>query len=351
MPTLRVSRCSPPRTVRIPTTLKPRRFRIRCPPTLLTRTCPTPTAIPAAPQLPQGAGVGPLPAPAGHPLFPDLVVPQRPPGMPHVLPAGWSQAGTVGWHLPHLHTLIEAAEATGAGWVFTVAAAGGLFVMARVRYWHPAQVRNFAAGSLVLPAGSAVAAWSWREPVALFAQGAQVAAHGLPLSGAVGMAVLGVPAAWSVAAWWWARYCVRLRDVGHRNPTRTRAERDRNADAIGATAKRMARYPVPLTTGSRLRPQVVLGTSAATTDHRNRTVAGLLRARQNRWLRVPLRAVDEMMVAVGDTGSGKTTTLKRLVLSLYWTDWGRYLRSRTERPLVVFVDCGGDMATGRCSWR
>ncbi|WP_167473574.1 hypothetical protein [Nocardia arthritidis] len=219
----------------------------------------------------------------------------------------------------------------------------GFLVVVNLRKWQPGRVKNFAAGSLVLPTVSAVMQWSWTGPVHTFTQGVQVAWAGWVPGGVVGMAVVAVPVAWWLVAWWWARYYHKLVTVGHTSPEKTDRVSRRFEDARDAGARTAARYPVPLT----YRGNIVLGPSAAVASSRSHSVWGLLRKRRDRWLMIPVRAINEHLVVTGDSGSGKTTMLLRLIAGLYAYDWQRYLATRKDRPLLVFIDCGGDLHTGR----
>ncbi|MEU7140855.1 hypothetical protein ABZ942_15495 [Nocardia sp. NPDC046473] len=286
----------------------------------------------------------PMPAPVPAPVTSAPPVPgvmERPPGMPEVIPDGWTTHWSGG--VPDAQVLLDAAQVLSAGGGVVAVSAAGLLLAANHRKWTPNRLGNFAAGSLVLPVTSMVVDWSWSAPVRMFTEGADVAWAGWAPGGVVGMAVLGVPVAWSGAAWWWARYCHRLATVGNKSPANTHRIINRFNDTQDTVTKAAVRYPVPLTR----RNQVVLGQCSRVGTNTQLGVLGLLRHRKQRWLTVPIRAVDEHLVVTGNSGSGKTTMLLRLVSSLYGHDWDVYLRTKRKRPLTVFIDCGGDLHTGR----
>ncbi|MFJ9365417.1 hypothetical protein ACIRRA_13495 [Nocardia sp. NPDC101769] len=284
------------------------------------------------------------PSPTKATGLPQVLGAEKPPGVPSGvpdLPAGWENHWTL--HLPTAHAVSEAAQVLSTGGAFSTVSGAALLTAATIWRWHPARLRNLALGSAVMPATAMVQQWTPTAPLHAFTQGAQVAAGGWWPGGAVGMAVLGVPVAWSISAWLWSRYYHRLVTVGHRSPDKTARIARRFDDADAAAARRAVRYPTPLV----LPGKVVLGRCSHVGDNRHRSVLGFLAQRREHWLAIPTKAVDEHLVITGDSGSGKTTLLLRFSASLYAHDWHRYLKTRKERPLTVFVDCGGDLHTGR----
>ncbi|MBF6329783.1 hypothetical protein [Nocardia transvalensis] len=257
------------------------------------------------------------------------------------MPSQW----TTHWNgnLPDAQVLADVVHVVTAGGGVMAVSAAGLLITANACGWTPGRVGRAAAGSLVMPVTSMLVDGSPSAPLRMLTEGAHVAWDGWAPGGVVGMAVLGVPLAWSVAAWWWARYCHRLATLGHKSPEKTHRITRRIGDARDQAARAAVRYPTPLT----LHNRVVLGPCSQVSARRDPGVLGSLLRRRERWLTVPVRAVDEHLVVTGNSGSGKTTLLLRTVASVYAHDWNRYLRSRKRRPLIVFIDCGGDLHTGR----
>ncbi|MGX1762882.1 hypothetical protein ACWIG5_39330, partial [Streptomyces lydicus] len=69
------------------------------------------------------------------------------------LPNGW-QAPHWSFHLPSVSQALEFAGTSLTGAAFIAALGIGMNTVAAKRRWEAAQVRNYAAGSLVLPVGA-----------------------------------------------------------------------------------------------------------------------------------------------------------------------------------------------------
>lgn len=262
-----------------------------------------------------------------------------------------------GWHVPewhiHLPTVSEALATLGTGLAavgFVLAAGVGMNAVACWRRWEARQVRNYAAGTVILPAGAVVVSESWTEPARLWWQGAQVLAHHGPCVAAVVALTTGaLPVAWGAAAVYRARLLDRLHTRGVGSPARTRRLMRRQQLGKARAARAAARYRAPLTTGW-LHSQVVLGTLSERTNASQPGALTQLVDRRTSRLQIPVNEVGHMFCVGKSQHSGKTTTQIRLGVGMYAAFWHRYVRTGERRPLLIFVDCKGGkpgLVTGR----
>ncbi|KIA61258.1 hypothetical protein FG87_31980 [Nocardia vulneris] len=265
------------------------------------------------------------------------------------LPNGW-QAPHWSFHLPSVGQALEFAGTSLTGAAFIAALGVGMNTVAAKRRWEAAQVRNYAAGSLVLPVGAVWSAGSWTAPLSLWWQGAQVLTEHGPGSGALAaMAAGGLPVAWWGAALWRARFLEHLGTQGVGSPSKTRRLQRRQQRGKAAAARRAAKYGAPLVSGW-LSSKVVLGTLSERTDATQPTTLTQLADQRNSKLELPIDGLGHLVVLGKSQKAGKTTMLLRLGTGLYSAYWHRYVRTGEKRPLLIFVDCKGGkpgLATGR----
>ncbi|WP_280266693.1 hypothetical protein [Nocardia wallacei] len=256
--------------------------------------------------------------------------------------------------LPHLATFL-AETGVAAGFFGTVFAASAWHI--RRKEWEPARVRNYAAGSLVLPATTAAVTVSPWTPLELFARGTALAVDGDLLPAVLDMSVTGVPAALLAVTWWWARRCNRLHTVGKKDiPATERAQRH-EIDAKFAGARTLATRATPLTlvTGpGRGRRQIVMGRQATKVSQHRKSVAGALVSTTDTLLTIPYSAVRKHIGVLGGPGSGKTTGLVRLSVAAHFAAHERYLAAagksksarkalgiKPKRAVSIFLSCKG----------
>ncbi|NUS43746.1 MAG: hypothetical protein HOQ24_08685 [Mycobacteriaceae bacterium] len=309
-----------------------------------------PTLPPAAtPSAPVGPGTSPVPGPAQHsgqpPSWLEWMDSHRPPTVD--VGAGW---------IGHVGEFLLGASA-GVG--FTGAVIGGAMLAARNAGWDAHRLRNYAAGSMVLPVAVAATSSSAVEPGWLFAHGAALAAHGAWLPGAMQMSVLAVPAGLTAATVWWARSQHRLDTVGKKNPPKTERVQQHRTNAKLAAARTLATRATPLTvvTGTgRGNRQLVMGRLANQVAQHRKSTLGMLTAGTDTLLTIPHSAVRHHIGVLGGPGSGKTTGMKRLSVASHIASHERYLAAarlpRTVRrtlgvtpnkALGIFLSCkGGD---------
>ena len=199
-------------------------------------------------------------------------------------------------------------------------------------------------GSLALPV-AATLAHGWTGARAAVLDGAHQVQAGQWLHGLASAAVVLIPVTWLLAGLGWARFLVRRDTRGLRTPARTERSAWAHAERQLRAAARLTRSSIPLVTGW-LTPQIVLGRSAGTTSAA--PTSGALRqllARHSSMLTLPWLALREHMVVVGNPGSGKTTTLLRLVISFWATAWTQHRQwwrlGSVGRPLAIVADLKG----------
>ncbi|WP_156959295.1 hypothetical protein [Nocardia sp. BMG51109] len=262
-----------------------------------------------------------------------------------------------GWHAPewdvHLPSVPDAFAFLGTSVVgtgFAVGLAAGMNLVAAKRRWEARQVRNYAAGSLVLPVGAVWSAGSWVAPVSLWWQGSQVLLEHGPFSGGlVAMTASALPVAWGAAAWWRARFLERLNSEGVGKPSKTRRLRRRQEQGKARAARQAAKYGAPLVTGWR-KQNVVLGPLSEYVDASQPDTYHQLIDKRDSKLEIPIDGLGHMIVLGKSQQAGKTTMLTRLGTGLYSAYWHRYVRTGEKRPLLIFVDCKGGkqgLQTGR----
>jgi hypothetical protein len=111
------------------------------------------------------------------------------------------------------------------------------------------------------------------------------------------------------------------------------AARDRAARAA-------AQGPIPLTTGWR-GEDVVLGAVSTVDTAELPGLWNTLFGRRPTRVIVSLAQLATHFVLLGETGSGKTQLLLRLMTGFYRALWARYVRTEQRRPLLLFLDCKG----------
>ncbi|WP_282779966.1 hypothetical protein [Nocardia sp. CC201C] len=300
-----------------------------------------PDAVPApVPEVPTGtAGSAAVPPEPTHtPVFENAV-----------LPNGW-QAPDWSVGLPSVAEAFEFAGTSLAGAGFLAALGVGMNVLAARRRWEARQVRNYAAGSLVLPVGVIWASDSWTAPLSLWWDGAGVLLdHGLASGALAAMAAGGVPVAFWAAAAWRARFLGRLGTEGVGSPSKTRRLQRRQQQGKAKAARKAAKYGAPITAGW-LHSKAVLGTLSEYTDATQPTTVTELTGRRGSKLEIPIEGLGHMVLLGMSQQAGKTTLLTRFSTGLYCAYWHRYVRTGEKRPLLIFVDCKGGkpgLATGR----
>ncbi|MBY8861123.1 hypothetical protein K7711_31925 [Nocardia sp. CA2R105] len=275
---------------------------------------------------------------------------------------------TSGWlhfmnsHDPSMHTDTEWVHHlgalladTGIGVGFTGAVVAAAMWQARGRGWDAARLRNYTAGSLVLPATTAAVSGSLWTPLELFAHGTALAAEADWIPAALDMSVTGVPVGLAVAMCWWARRVNKLHTVGKKDiPATERAQR-REIDAKFGAARELATRATPLTvvTG-RGRRQVVMGRQAATVTQHRKSVAGSLVSGTDTLLSIPYSAVCKHVGVLGGPGTGKTIAECRLSVAAHFAGHERYLAAagtskvarkalgiKPKRAVSIFLSCKG----------
>ncbi|MEC3953798.1 hypothetical protein VMT65_12230 [Nocardia sp. CDC153] len=265
------------------------------------------------------------------------------------LPNGWRAPD---WHL-HIGSVGEVFATLGTfllGLGFLLVLAVAMNRLAAKLKWEARQVRNYAAGAVILPIGGMWIANSWFAPLSLWWQGTRVLVASGPWSGAlVAMTAGCLPVAWALTAVYRARFLARLDTEGVESPWKTRRLKRRQQQGKARAARRAARYGAPLVTGW-FKTRVVLGTLSERTDATQpSTITRLSDTRTSR-LELPIDGLGHMVVLGKSQKAGKTTMLVRLGTGLYSAYWHRYVRTGEKRPLLIFIDCKGGkpgLATGR----
>ncbi|MGW0245521.1 hypothetical protein ACWDYH_02665 [Nocardia goodfellowii] len=222
---------------------------------------------------------------------------------------------------------------------------------------EPARVRNYAAGSLTLPAATIAVTGSPWSPLELFVHGGSLVADGVWLPGLLEFSVTGIPLSLMAATWWWARRCNRLHTVGKKDLPRTERAQRHQLDAKFDAARELATRATPLTTVTgrgRGKRQIVLGRRATTVSQHRKSVAGELVSTTDTLLAVPYGAVRKHIGVLGGPGSGKTTGMCRLAVAAHMATHERYLAAaampktarkalgiKPKRAVGIFLSCKG----------
>ncbi|MFI6368956.1 hypothetical protein ACIBG0_40295 [Nocardia sp. NPDC050630] len=289
---------------------------------------------------------------AAPPAAPPSIVQDPPPSI-EVHPVKPPVRQLDGIDLPDLSGLTHiAGTATVCG---VVVVAMLVMIVAVAARWplSPHRLRNFAIGSLLLPASSALAGGSWTTPAVLLWAGASRAVDG-DWAGLPMMLALGAPVAALLATYWWAKFVNKTNTVGLKSLGRTERVQHALTARRAAAAARAAKLGAPFTTGD----GIVLGPLADRTSSTPLGVWSELTARHQAWLVVPHKEARRQMAIIKTTGGGKTETIKRFgfaMLEYEWTAWQRWkdvpaMRAKHPRPLLVFVSCKGgedDRVLGR----
>ncbi|MGW0247976.1 hypothetical protein ACWDYH_15220 [Nocardia goodfellowii] len=259
------------------------------------------------------------------------------------------------WNLPSLD-LAEIGETASIATVLGVVLVAMLVMIVAVaarRPLAPHRLRNFAIGSLLLPAASAVTSGSWATPAVLLWSGA-VRVTGGDLTGLRTMVILGAPVAALAATYWWASFVHKTNTVGLKDLGRTERVQAALAGRQLAGAARAAKLGAPFTTHD----AIVLGPCADRLSSRPLGLWHELTERHSPWMSVTHKAAAQQMALIGSTGSGKTELIKRWTVGVFeyeWLAWQRWhevpgMRNKHPRPLLVVVSCKGgedDKALGR----
>ncbi|WP_153414463.1 hypothetical protein [Nocardia macrotermitis] len=253
-------------------------------------------------------------------------------------------------HVPTVADALGVVGTSAVGVGFAAALGVGVNLVASKRVLEARQVRNYAAGSLVLPVGAVCASGSWTAPLSLWWQGAhEFIAHGAWVGGPVAMSIAAVPAALGCVAWYRARFLGRLNTEGIGKPAKTRKLRRRQELGKARAARQAAKYGAPLVTGWR-KNKAVLGTLSEYVDASQPDTYTQLVDQKSSKLEVPIEGLGHQVVLGMSQKAGKTTMLVRYGTALYTAFWHRYVRTGEKRPLLIFVDCKGGkpgLATGR----
>ncbi|QLY33992.1 hypothetical protein [Nocardia huaxiensis] len=274
------------------------------------------------------------PAPRGNGL--DQIGPETPPGMPEIVPTGWSAPD-----------LSQAAHVTGVSLTAGLVVVAMLILIMAVAYWWPLEpnrLRNFAFGALVLPLLSAVAGGSWSSPFTLFWTGACEVAAG-NWAGARMMLALGAPVAMLAATYWWANLVLKTNTRGLKDLERTERVKEALAARKFRAAARAAKLGAPYSAGA----AIVLGTLADRATARPPGLWRELTQPHQHWLTVPHREVKRHRGIVAGTGAGKTELIKRDAIAVFdyeWRAWQRWkdvpgMAARHPKPQLVIITCKG----------
>ncbi|MEV0344039.1 type IV secretory system conjugative DNA transfer family protein [Nocardia sp. NPDC050713] len=317
-----------------------------CKPVLTPEDCAPYSPTPVAPA-PKPPAVEQVPVPDAAPVPHEGVPAEQSPIDPLMPPDGW-QPPTWDLDVPSVQQVLDAATAAGSGAVLAAAAGLSLVQAARKRGLEPYELRNCAAGAMMLPVGAVVLDRSWTAPLELLAEGAQAVqlGGGYIVGGAVAMAITAIPAGWGAAALWWARRRDQEEDGRGRSPKASRRMQRRHAAARARVGREAAKAKLPLTAGWPMPTHVVLGPCSQRTSPTPDTVWSSLTKGHDRRLTIPLAALDQHIYVLGNSGSGKTTMQFRLSAGLFVADWQKHLAGG-PRPLLVYMDCGGDYKTSR----
>lgn len=308
---------------------------------------------------PQVLPAPPAAAPAPGPVYeqvptgqvaptPTESVPADPGPIEHVMPPeGWAPPS---WDFsaPSVDSVLDMAVSAGTGAGVALAAGVGIVQVARSKGWEAREIRNWAFGSMAMPLGAVVLERDWSAPLDLLAEGAQAVqlGGGFILGGAAAIAISAIPVGWTAAMFWWARHREQVEGGLAGSPRKTLRHQRRHQAAKARAARKAAKTQVPLTVGWPVPHAIVLGVCSQDSDPTPGSVWASLFARHKGLMTMPLAAADEHIVVLGNTGSGKTTTYKRVGAALFTADWIKYLHGG-PRPLLVMLDCGGDPKTGR----
>ncbi|WP_369024135.1 hypothetical protein [Nocardia cyriacigeorgica] len=316
---------------------------------------PAPPAVPpfAAPAVPAPAAPAPVyeQVPTDQVLAPPAPaagVPADPSPIEHVLPPeGW-EPPSWDFSMPSVDSVIDTAISAGMGAGVAFAASAGMVQVARSQGWEAREIRNWAFGSMAMPVGAVLIERDWTAPLDLVAEGAAAAqlGGGFILGGVAAMAISAIPLGWTAAMLWWARHREQVEGGLAGSPRKTLRYQRRHQAAKARATRKAAKQAVPLTVGWPVPSAIVLGVASQTSDPTPGSVWSSLIARKKGLMTLPLAAADEHLVMLGNTGSGKTTTYKRVGAALFTADWQKYLHGG-PRPLLVMLDCGGDPKTGR----
>ena len=298
---------------------------------------PQVTPTPVSEQVPAGQGA---PAPddsTGSPLIEAATPP----------PDGWNPPS---WDLslPSVDSVVDVAVSAGTGAGVTLAAGVGIVQVARSKGWEAREIRNWSFGSMVMPVGAVIVDRDWSAPVDLVAEGAQAVqlGGGFIVGGVAAMAVSAIPLGWTAAMFWWARRREQVEGGLAGSPRKTLRHQRRHQAAKAKAARKASKSTAPLTIGWPVPTAICLGVTSQDSNPTPGSVWSSLFARNKRLLTVPIKALDEHVVMLGNTGSGKTTSYKRVATAAFHADWQKHLGGG-PRPLLVMLDCGGDSKTGR----
>ncbi|MGV9616277.1 hypothetical protein [Nocardia xishanensis] len=250
------------------------------------------------------------------------------------------------WDLPSLD-LAAVGDAVSTAIVCGVVVVALLvMIVAVAARWPltPHRLRNFAIGSLLLPAASALAGGSWSVPAVLFWAGAARVAEG-DWAGVRMMLALGAPVAGMLATYWWAKFVHKTNTVGLKNLGRTERVKDAIHARKFARAAQAAKLGAPYTCAE----GIVLGPLADKTTAETPGLWQELTARGENWLVIPHKQARRHITAIATTGGGKTELIKRYAVGMLdyeWTAWQRWhdvpaMRRKHPRPLLVLISCKG----------
>ncbi|MGY4100740.1 hypothetical protein ACW2Q0_14480 [Nocardia sp. R16R-3T] len=280
---------------------------------------------------------------AAPPAAPPSIVQDPPPSI-EVHPVKPPIKQLDGIDFPDLSTVTHVAGTATVCGVVVVAML--VMIVAVAARWPlaPHRLRNFAIGSLLLPASSALAGGSWTTPAALLWSGASQLAAG-DWSGLRMMLALGVPFAALTATYVWAKFVHKTNTVGLKSLGRTERVKDAMVARRFARAAHAAKLGAPYSVGD----GIVLGPLA---DRTTAKPAGLwqeLTTRHQSWMVIPHKQAKRHCAAVGTTGSGKTELIKRYFVGMLDYEWRAFqqwkdvpaMRRRHPRPLLAVISCKG----------
>ncbi|MEU8900689.1 hypothetical protein AB0C65_32830 [Nocardia sp. NPDC048505] len=246
---------------------------------------------------------------------------------------------------------------TGTAAGLTGAAFAACAWQIRRKEYAPARVRNYAAGSLILPATTIAVSGSPWTPLELFIHGGSLVADGDWLPGLLEFSVAGLPLSLLCATWWWAQRCHRLHTIGKKDIPRTERAQRHQIDAKFAAARELATRTTPLTivTGrGRGKRQIVLGRRALQVSQHRKSVAGELGSTTDTLFTLPHSAVRKHIGVLGGPGTGKTTGECRLSVAAHMATHERYLAAaakpisvrkalgiKPKRAVGIFLSCKG----------
>lgn len=209
-------------------------------------------------------------------------------------------------------------------------------------WWRGWEARRLRGAVLVAGLGyiAATMLWNWSltAPFAAFWTGLKAVWAGEWGAGLVETSVLWFPLGLVLGALWWAHYRDKMRTGRAKSVRWGERHEERMARRRMSAARTEAKAPVELVNRD---GDLIVGTFTEETGGVPRHALDEATAQHPRHLVVPSKSVDQHMVVVGDSGSGKTTVLLRVAVARTLSEWQAFARGEVARPLTIFLNCKG----------